>query len=168
LQAHIFDDRTRLKNYLQKEKSLAVFLRLLVSQGNRGKSMGGGNDTNAARGNRKIVAQEIACVSIRTNSSITNAWANAISTQDHLIRKMNEKSMIEIPVKKVIYWQKKFYEALVQIDALSEAAAQDLGLENIYKRSALIEAVKANLEAQAAAETQKRSRTAGAGEDERF
>jgi hypothetical protein len=115
--------------------------------------MGGGNDTNAARGNRKIVAQEIACASIKINSSITNAWTSVIATQDHLIRKMNEKSMIEIPVKKVIFWQKKFCEALAQIDALNEAAAQDLGLEHIYKRSALIEAVKANLEAQEETQT---------------
>jgi hypothetical protein len=41
-----------------------------------------------------------------------------------------------------------FHEALIQIDALNEAAAQDLGLEHIYKRSALINAIKANLEAE--------------------
>jgi hypothetical protein len=107
--------------------------------------------SEGARGNRKIISQDIACVTIRTNSSITNAWASVISTQDHLIRKMNEKSMIDIPVKKVIYWQRKFHEALVAVDALCEAAAQDLGLEHIYKRSALISAIKANLEAEAKA-----------------
>jgi hypothetical protein len=102
------------------------------------------------RGNR--AAQEIACAAIKINSPITSAWITLISAQDHLIRKMNEKSMIEIPVKKVIYWQKKFHEALVSIDALNEAAAQDLGLEHIYKRSALINAIKTNLEAEAEAD----------------
>jgi hypothetical protein len=107
---------------------------------------------SANRGNR--VAQELSCARITVNHSITNAWANVISTQDHLIRKMNEKSMVEIPVKKVIYWQKKFHEALVAVDALCEAAAQDLELERIYKRSALINAIKANLEAETLASKQ--------------
>lgn len=97
---------------------------------------------------RKKETIDIQGVFVRTNSTLTEAFAQLISTQDHLIRKMNERSMIEIPVKKVIYWQRKFHQALVQIDALNEAAAQDLELEHIYKRSALISAIKANLEAE--------------------
>jgi hypothetical protein len=107
----------------------------------------------ANRGNR--ITQELTYAKITINHSITNAWASAISMQDHLIRKMNEKSMIEIPVKKVVYWQKKFHEALAAIDQLNEAAAQDLGLEHIYKRSALISAIRANLEAEEAANTEQ-------------
>jgi hypothetical protein len=109
----------------------------------------GERQSSSNRGNR--TTQEVGVAKITINSPITNAWANAVSTQDHIIRKMHEKSMIEIPFKKVIYWQKKFHEALIAIDALNEAAAQDLGLEQIYKRSALINAIKSNLEAEEAA-----------------
>jgi hypothetical protein len=54
-----------------------------------------------------------------------------------------------------------FHEALIQIDALNEAAAQDLGLEHIYKRSALINAIKKNIETERLAEELQKSEDGG-------
>jgi hypothetical protein len=81
------------------------------------------------------------------NSSISKAFADIIIMQDRLFRIMNQRSAIEIPIDKVVFWHKKFHDMLFSMDALNEAAAQDLGLENIYSRPAVISAIKQQLEA---------------------
>jgi hypothetical protein len=89
---------------------------------------------------------------VRSNSAVTTGWINVITMQDHLIRKMNEKALGEIPIQKIVYWLKKCHEALIAVDELNELMAMDLRMNDIYKRSALIEAIRANIEAREKAE----------------
>jgi hypothetical protein len=102
---------------------------------------------------------------VRSNSAVTNGWIGVITTQDHLIRKMNEKAMGEIPIKKIFYWLQKCHEALIAVDELNEAMAMDLRLGDIYKRSALIEAIRTNIEAQEKAEELLKNDGKGYGKD---
>jgi Zn-dependent M32 family carboxypeptidase len=122
---------------------LATFICLIETQRATMKK-----ERQTTRGNRHNdrIPEGAQRVTVIANSPITLAWASVATMQDYIIRKMNEMSMIEIAPEKILFWQKKFHEALVMIDQLNESASIDLGLNNIYKRSALVSVIKSNFE----------------------
>jgi hypothetical protein len=118
-----------------------------------GVKMPSDKENKPRRGNR--VERDVKCANIIVNHPLTEVWANLIASQDRFLRSLNQKSIIELPLEKSVFWQEKLYEALLAHAALLESATQDTGLEHTYRRLAYIDAIKSNLEALEAARKPK-------------